>query len=335
MGAGSVGWSDFEPASNMTEKNGDQAIASPAAALWKSAYALLTLTCLFWAGNAIVGRAARDLVPPIALSFWRWALALLLLLPIAWPYLKRDREKLLKHWKSVLLLGGLGVGSFNSLLYSSLQHTTAINALLIQASQPALILALGALAFHDPTTRAQIGGVLLSVAGALTIVSAGDPHILLNLRLNIGDALVAIAAMMWAFYSVLLRKRPDVHPLSFLAASIIAGVSVIFPFYIAEIWAGQRIVAAPESWAAIAYVAVFPSLISYLLFNRGVELIGSARAGQFLNLMPAMGAIMSIVILGESFHAFHAVGIFLIGAGIGLATWKGRSTRRSAASIQG
>jgi drug/metabolite transporter (DMT)-like permease len=157
----------------------------------------------------------------------------------------------------------------------------------------------------------------------------------LHLRLNVGDALVTIAAMMWALYSVLLRKRPQVHPLSFLAASIFAGASLIFPFYLIEVAAGEHISAAPESLAAIAYVAIFPSVISYLFFNRGVELIGSGKAGQFLNLMPAMGAIMSIVILGEQFRLFHAIGIVLIAAGIGLATWNGRPGRRSAAPIQG
>jgi drug/metabolite transporter (DMT)-like permease len=159
-----------QPKSCIAIRNNRMSRPSPISSAWNSAYLLLTLTSLFWAGNAIVGRAARELVPPITLSFWRWAIALLLLLPFAWPHLKRDRAALLKQWKWVLVLGGLGVGSFNSLLYSSLQHTTAINALLIQASQPALILALGALAFGDPTTRAQVGGVILSVLGALTIV---------------------------------------------------------------------------------------------------------------------------------------------------------------------
>lgn len=305
------------------------------APLWNSANALLTLTSLFWAGNAIVGRAAREFVPPVALSFWRWSIALMLLLPLAWPYLRRDREALLRHWPMVVLLGALGVGSFNTLLYSALQHTTAINVLLMQAAQPALILALGALAFGDPTTRAQIAGVVISLAGVLAIVSSGDLQILLALQLNVGDAIMAVAVTMWAIYSVLLRKRPTVHPLSFLAASMMAGLLVILPFYMLELAAGRQIQSRPESWAAIGYVAVFPSLIAYLFFNRGVELIGSARAGQFLNLMPAIGAILSVLILREPFRPFHAVGIVLIGAGILLANWNGKAIRKPAGSIQG
>ena len=305
------------------------------APVWHSAYALLTLTSLFWAGNALVGRAARELVPPAALSFWRWTIALLLLLPIAWPHLKRDWRALLADWPIVLVLGALGVGSFNTLLYSALQHTTAINALLLQGAQPAVILAMGALAFGDPATRAQIAGVIVSLAGVIAIVSNGDLDALLALRLNVGDAIMAVAVTIWAAYSVLLRKRPQVHPLSFLAASVIVGVLVILPIYGLELAKGRRIVADAESWAAIAYVSIFPSLIAYLFFNRGVELIGSARAGQFLNLMPAMGAVLSVLILNEPFHGFHAVGILLIGAGIALANWGGRAVRRPAGSIQG
>lgn len=305
------------------------------APLWNSANALLTLTSLFWAGNAIVGRAAREFVPPVALSFWRWSIALLLLLPLAWPYLRRDRQMLLRHWPMVVLLGALGVGSFNTLLYSALQHTTAINVLLMQAAQPAIILALGALLFGDPTKRAQIAGVIISVLGVLAIVSNGDLRILLGLRLNAGDAIMAVAVTMWAIYSVLLRKRPTVHPLSFLAASMMAGLAVILPFYILELTAGRQIESRPESWAAIGYVAVFPSLIAYLFFNRGVELIGSARAGQFLNLMPAIGAVLSVLILREPFRLFHAVGIVLIGAGILLANWNGKTIGKPDGSIQG
>lgn len=305
------------------------------APLWNSAYALLTLTSLFWAGNALVGRAARDLVPPVALSFWRWTIALALLLPLAWPYLKKDARALIASWPMVALLGALGVGSFNTLLYSALQHTTAINVLLMQGAQPAIILGLGAIAFGDPTTRAQVAGVVLSLTGVVAIVSSGDMQLLLNLRLNAGDAIMALAVSVWAIYSVLLRKRPSVHPLSFLTATLLAGIVVILPFYMVELGSGRRIAAEPGSWAAIAYVCIFPSLIAYLFFNRGVELIGSANAGQFLNLMPAVGAILSVLVLGESFRKFHAVGIVLIGAGILLANWGGRPVRKPAGSIQG
>ncbi|AMU87947.1 hypothetical protein ATM17_02640 [Sphingopyxis macrogoltabida] len=288
-------------------------------ALWSRAYVLLTFTALFWAGNSIVGRAARELVPPAALSFWRWTFALMLLLPLAWPYLKRDWPVLRVNWPIVAVLGALAIGSFNILLYTGLQSTTALNSMLIQSAQPALILIVGALVMRDRTSVRQVAGVLVSLAGVLAIVGRGDPALLIALQLNLGDAIIGGAVLLWALYSVLLRRRPAVHPLSFLAASIIVGIVVIAPVYAIELWSGKRIVAAPGSALAIAYVSVFPSFLAYLFFNRGVELIGSAATGQYMNVMPLMGAGLAMLFLGETLHLFHVAGLALIVAGIWVA----------------
>lgn len=288
-------------------------------AAWNSAYLLLTFTALFWAGNSIIGRAAREFVPPIALSFWRWTLAFLLLLPLAWPYLKKDWPVLRRRWPILLLFGSFGIGAFNTLLYSGLQHTTALNAMILSAAQPAMILVAGMLLFRDRTTRSQLLGILLSLVGVLIIVSRGEPQVLLGLRLNFGDALILLGGLLWSVYAVYLRKRPQVHPLSFLAATLFVGVFVVLPFYLVELSRGRLIVPAPESALTIAYVCLFPSLIAYLFYNRGVELIGSARTAQYLNITPAFGAILSILLLGEMPGAYHAIGVILIGAGIFLA----------------
>jgi drug/metabolite transporter (DMT)-like permease len=291
----------------------------PAAALWSRAYPLLSMTALFWAGNSIVGRAARELVPPAALSFWRWTFALALLLPLAWPHLKRDWPVLRAHWPVMAILGALGIGAFNTLLYSGLQTTTALNSMLIQSAQPALILMLGGLVMRDRTSARQIAGVLVSLAGVLMVIARGDLALLLALRLNAGDAIIAFAVLLWALYSVLLRKRPPVHPLSFLAASIMVGLVVIAPVYLMELASGRRIVPETGSALAIAYVSVFPSFLAYLFFNRGVELIGSAATAQFMNVMPLMGAGLAMLFLGEALHLFHVAGLALVLAGIGVA----------------
>lgn len=288
----------------------------PAAALWSRAYLLLTMTALFWAGNSIVGRAARDLVPPAALSFWRWTIALALLLPLAWPHLKRDWPALRANWLIVLVLGVLAIGSFNILLYTGLQSTTALNSMLIQSALPALVLIVGALVMGDGTSGRQIAGVLISLAGVLAIIARGDPQMLIALRLNVGDAIIGGAVLLWALYSVLLRRRPAVHPLSFLAASIMAGLVVIVPVYAAELGSGRMIIPSAGSALAIAYVSIFPSFLAYLFFNRGVELIGSAATGQYMNVMPLMGAGLAVLFLGEALHPFHIIGLALIVAGI-------------------
>lgn len=303
-------------------------IGRPLAALWSRAYLLLAMTALFWAGNSVVGRAARDLVPPAALSFWRWTFALTLLLPLAWPHLKRDWPALRAHWPIMAILGALGIGAFNTLLYTGLQTTTALNSMLIQSAQPALILMVGALVMRDRTTGRQIVGVAVSLAGVLIILSRGDAGLLLALQLNGGDATIAFAVLLWAFYSVTLRKRPPVHPLSFLAASILVGLMVIIPVYAHELWSGRLIVPATGSALAIGYVAIFPSFLAYLFFNRGVEMIGSAATAQYMNVMPLMGAGLAMLFLGETLHLFHVAGLILVVAGILVA---GRAVQPAAA----
>lgn len=287
---------------------------------WSKPYLLMSFTALFWAGNSIVGRAARDIMPPVALAFWRWALALVFLLPFAWPHLKRDFSKLKMSLNWVLLLGALGIGTFNTLLYTGLQTTTAVNGLLLQSMQPALILMLGAIVFGESVRLFQILGIALSITGALMIILRGDLTALMALEFNLGDLVIIIAVIVWSFYSVLLRKRPAVHPLSFLAATFAVGVVVIFPIYVAEIASGRMIESRPESWLAISYVCLFPSLIAYLFFNRGVELLGSATAGLFLNIMPVVGALLAALLLSEAIHSFHFLGMLLIGIGILSAT---------------
>jgi len=292
-------------------KNGGAIVA-----IWSRAYPLLTITALFWAGNSIVGRAARDLVPPAALSFWRWTFAFALLLPLAWPHLKRDWPVLRANWRIVALLGALAIGSFNILLYTGLQSTTALNSMLIQSALPALVLVVGALVMGDRTSLRQIAGVAISLVGVLAIIARGDPALLWGLRLNIGDAIIGAAVVLWALYSVLLRRRPTVHPLSFLAASMVVGIGVIAPFYVYELWSGWLIVPATGSALAIAYVSIFPSFLAYLFFDRGVELIGSAATGQYMNVMPLMGAGLAMLFLGERLHMFHLAGLAMIVVGI-------------------
>lgn len=290
-----------------------------AASLWANAYILLCFTALFWAGNSIVGRAARDLVPPVSLAFWRWLLALVLLLPLAWPHLKRDWPELKANWRIMLLLGILGIGAFNTLLYTGLQTTTALNSLLLQAAQPALILIMGVVLMRDSVSARQIAGLVISLAGVLAIISQGNVTALLNLNLNEGDGIIAFAVLLWSVYAVMLRRRPIIHPLSFLAATLVIGVIFIAPFYVVEIASGRLIIPSAETYLAIGYVAIFPSFIAYLFYNRGVELIGSAATGQFMNILPVMGAGLAMLFLGERLYAFHIAGIALIFAGIFIA----------------
>jgi drug/metabolite transporter (DMT)-like permease len=286
---------------------------------------LLTIVALLWAGNSIVGRAARDLVPPVMLAWTRWAGALAILLPFAWPYLKADRAVLLRHWKAVVLLGLLGIASFNTLLYLALQQTTATNSLLIQSGTPAMILVLGAMMFRDPVDARTAGAVALSIVGVGVIVARGSLAELAAFRIQPGDGLMLLATLIWALYSVLLRWRPAVHPLSFLAATFAVGLVAVTPFMLAEHAGGARIIWGWGGAGAIAYVAILPSLIAYLLYNRGVELIGPGAAGQFITLTPLFGAGLALLLLGEPLRPYHFAGLLLIVAGIAATAWLSRA----------
>lgn len=297
--------------------------------LWSKAYFLLTITALCWAGNAIVARGARELVPPVALAFWRWSIALVLILPFAWPHLRRDKDVILANPRILILLGLLGIGTFNTLLYTGLQDTTALNAMLVQSAQPALILLIGAAIMGDRPGWRQFCGAAIALAGVVTIIGRGDPSILWHLRLNTGDLIIGVAVIFWSLYSVMLRRRPPLHPLSLFAVTLLIGILVIAPFYVWEMLSDQRIIAQFDSWLAIGYVSIFPSLVAYLFFNRGVELIGSVSTGMYMNVLPLLGAGLAILLLGEELSLFHVAGMALILGGI---LWAGRGQAPLAAT---
>jgi drug/metabolite transporter (DMT)-like permease len=284
------------------------------------AYLLLTLTSLFWAGNAIVGRAVVGEIPPFALAQLRWTLAFLILLPFAWSDLRRDLPTIRKQIGIVVLLSLTGISAFNTMLYWSLHYTTAINATLMQSSGPLLIGLASFVLFRDPLTRTQLAGILVSLVGVAVIVTGGDLARLLGLSLNIGDVAIVAAMAIYAVYSTLLRKRPPISPLSFVSATMAIGSVILTPLTIAEHLSGRHFGAlGPVDFAAIAYVAIFPSILSYLFFNRGVELIGANRAGPFFHLIPLFGVILAILLLGEKLALFHIVGAALIIGGVFIA----------------
>ncbi len=285
---------------------------------------LLTLATLFWGGNFVLGRAMRGHVPPIGLSFWRWAGALALLLPFTWRGLWAERRVLAGAWLTVLLLGIMGVGNFNTLLYIGLRDTTATNALLLNAACPALIVAITFLSGQGRATAMQLVGIAASLAGVAVILTQGRPGTLRELTVNVGDLWALAAIASWAVYTVLLARRPaGVRPLVLLTALVVAGLAWIFPFYVAELRRGASLRLDGRTLGALAYVAVFPSVVAYAFWNAGVAALGPNRAGAFGNLIPVFGTVLAVLFLGESFHPFHAVGIALILLGVWLAGRRG------------
>jgi drug/metabolite transporter (DMT)-like permease len=291
------------------------------------AYLLLILPPVLWAGNAVLARGMADQIPPVAMSFWRWAIALALLLPFTWPQTRRDWPGIRSGWKMIVLLGLLGISSFNTLLYSAAHSTTAINIALTQSVMPAVIVLSSFVLFGEKVRRRQLFAVLLCIFGATYIVMRGDWQRLQQLRFVSGDLLMLLAVCLYGCYSVLLRERPRVHPLSFLTATFAVGVITLLPLYLWELGRGAILVWSWPVCLSLCYIGLGPSIIAYLCWNRGIELIGANHAGLFINLIPLFAALMAVWFLGEQFQNYHLSGMLLIFGGLALFNLPRRKNR--------
>ncbi len=287
-------------------------------------YLLLVLTTLFWSGNFVLSRGMHADIPPLALSFWRWALALLIMLVFSWRTCWRQSDIIVRERKYIIIQGLLGVTGFNSLIYLAVQTTTAVNAVLINSCTPILIALCALLINKEPLSPRQWTGILLSLSGVTLIMVGGDLGSLVELDFNRGDLLVLCAGLVWALYSVNLKSFPqDLHPFSYQTGIMIAGLIGILPFYLLELGMGYRMVVNTPTLTTIVYVAIFPSVLAFIFWNRAVRDIGATRAGSFIHLMPVFSSILAIVFLGESIELFHLQGIGLVFGGIFLATYGG------------
>lgn len=285
-----------------------------------SPYLLLTLCALFWAGNSVVGRALHDSVPPVTLAFWRWCIALLLLLPWVAGPLRRQWRAIVSNWKVMLLLSLLGVATYNTLNYTALQTTTATNSALINSVCVVLIIVVNFILFRVQASAWQWAGVAASLAGTLVIVSRGDPAVLAGLEFVRGDVLLMVLALFWALYTACLRWRPrELDALGFLGGTIVIGLLILAPLYVWEALTSVPVAFSAGVVAGIAYTGIFPSVLAYLFWNRGVAEVGANRAGQFLHLIPVFGTALAVVFLGETLKLFHLAGAVLIFGGIYLA----------------
>jgi len=287
-----------------------------------SPYGLLVLTTLFWAGNFVLGRAVHLDVPPIGLSFWRWFTALVLIFPFVLPHWKAAKGVIRQNWPILLVLAIFSVACFNTLIYMGLQTAPASNSILLQSACPILILILSWLFFREKVSLLQGGGMLVSLFGVVVVVTEGNPAAILGLDfLNVGTAWILLGVLCWAIYSALLRLRPDgLSPFGFFGLTVLIGVVVLLPFYIYETLSGRPMPLTLISVGSVLYVGIFPSILSYLFWNKAIAELGANRAGQFIHLIPVFGVTMAILLLGEPLRGFHLTGFLLILGGIWLAT---------------
>lgn len=290
----------------------------------QSAYVLLILTTLFWGGNAVAGRLALGHVPPFTLNFLRWAIMFALLAPIGWNYVKKDWPAIRQNLWFMLFLGAIGFTGFAAIMYKALEYTSAVNVSIEQAAIPMLIIILNFLLFRLAATWLQIFGFAISLIGVALTATHGEIERLAQLDLNFGDALMFLAMCCYAVYTAMLRLRPQIHWLSTATVFSFAGLLASIPFFYWEYASGNAFVPDMQGWIIVLYAAIFPSVLSQMFFIRGTELIGSNRAGLFVNLIPVFGTLLSVVILGEELHGYHVLALTLVVIGITIAEWSGR-----------
>jgi len=284
-------------------------------------YLLLLLTVLFWSGNFVVGRWIYPEIPPVTLAFWRWTLALVLLLPFTLREVYRQRDVIRQNLKILALLALLSVTNFNIFLYLALNTSPVANAALINSSIPIFIVLFSWVGFRRRISLVQGIGIALSLSGLVFIVLKGDLAALRDVRFLHGDLWALFAALSWAAYTVLMRYYPiALTPFSLLSVIIIIGVVFIFPVYLGELAGGARANFTPAAIGGICYLALFPSILAYLFWNRGIRTVGATRTGVFIHLIPVFSIILAMIFLGEPLKTFHLIGAGLIFSGIYLTT---------------
>ncbi|MAM86292.1 MAG: EamA family transporter [unclassified Hahellaceae] len=286
------------------------------------AYLGLTLTALFWAGNAVVGRSVVDTIPPLSLSFYRWSIALCILLPFGLAGVWRQRQVIAEHFWPLLLLSALSVGAFNTLLYLSALTTTALNISLVASTIPIMVAFLAWLILGERLRLSQTLGILLALLGILVVISRGQWSTLSELSFHPGDLIMVAAVSCWGLFSVLLRRHAvPLAPLTFLTVQVGLGVLVISPFYLVDLlFISGGFVVDASVIPPLAYVAIFPGLLAYAFWNNGVHSIGPSRAAVFMYLGPIFTAVLAGLFLGERMSLFYITGGILILAGLLLTT---------------
>jgi len=295
------------------------------------AYLLLAATALFWGGNAVAGKLAVGHIPPMTLTAVRWTMAFLVILAIGFPQFRKEWPQAKKALPLLLALGAAGFSIFNLTLYSALKYTSAINVTIEQSGMPAIIFVANFLLFGMRAGPVQILGFILSIVGVAVVASGGDPARLAALDINRGDAIMLIAVIAYGGYSVALRYKPALDWRTLMVVMAFSAMVTSWPFALWEQQSASGYAPDMTGLAVAAYTAVFPSILSQVFYIRGVDLIGSNRAGLFINLVPVFGTLLAIVILGERFHLFHAVALALVIGGIWLTE---RGAGKSAKTVK-
>jgi drug/metabolite transporter (DMT)-like permease len=268
-----------------------------------------------------MGRAMRDLMPPVALNFWRWVVAVLIIAPMALPRLRGKSLVIRRHWLLLLSLGATGIALFQVLVYEGLRNTTTVNAVLMNAAAPLFIILCTWLVDRDRASLRQIAGLAVSFVGIVVIMDQGNLSALGDFRFDVGDLIVLAAMPVWGIYCVLLKRRPhELDGVALLFLTSLAGLLVLTPCVVAEAVLFKAPTLSLATVGGALYLGLFASVLAYFCWNYGVAAVGPNRAGFMIHLLPGFGTLFAVLLLGEQVRLYHLIGIGTILAGVTLAT---------------
>jgi len=285
----------------------------------------LVLATLFWSGNFVVGQAAVASMTPMDLTFWRWTLAALPLLALAHFVEKPDWGAVLRRWPVLLLLSVLGMSGYTLLLYGALGYTSAMNASLITAANPALIVVMAIVLLGEKTTRLGWLGIGLGLLGVLLVLTRGELQRVFSLSINTGELMMIGAIVVWGSYTIIAR-RLDIPAIAATAVQVVIATVTLAPFALAL---HVRFPETPAEGWSLAYIAVFPSLGAYLFWNLALKTTPPGTAGNYLNLMVVFTAIITVA-LGTPLTLVQVVGGLMVVAGVLLTGLKGQARLKPA-----
>ncbi|MEL6481382.1 MAG: DMT family transporter [Pseudomonadota bacterium] len=280
---------------------------------------LLTLTALFWAGNAIAGQLAKDEVAPFMLVLLRWIGVTLVLWPLYGHEVRAHWATIRPALPRIVVMATAGFTCFNALFYAASHSTTGINIGILQGSMPMFVLAGAFLVYGTPVGRVQALGVFLTLIGVVLVATKGAPALIAEQGVNPGDALMLVACVLYSGYTVALRNRPAIPGRAFFTLMCPIAALTAVPFALGEAVIAGASLPTFDGWLVTLYVTVFPSCLAQLFFLRGVDLIGPGRAGVYINLVPIFAALLAVMILGETFAFYHAAALAMVLGGIWLS----------------
>ncbi len=289
-----------------------------------TAYTFLVLATLFWSGNFIVGKFATLFeIPPLTLNFYRWVMVWFILIPFTFKEILLKKNYILENWLLISFMGIITISTFNSVVYVALNYTQVINAVLMLAGIPALVMILSSIMNIEKANMFQFLGLILSIFGVGTIISNADLQKILSLSFNKGDLWMLVCVLSWSLYSTLLKKKKlELSQFTFIQLMVTVGLVFLIPQYFYERSIGLEIPINKFSIAILFYVVIFPAIAAYYCWQKAIELIGPNRSAIFVQLMPLFSALMAILIFKEKFQLYHFIGGSFILSGIYLSNRK-------------